>query len=193
MSAGARGGFSLLELVVALGVGMLALAAAASLFAPVARTQAAAQASLTAQLGADAALAAVERVLRQATLLGRPSLAGVPSSSLEGCVNAAVWPGSSVPAAIDPAAPVSGFAFCAADHALWLHQGPECPLSYVCGAGSGVVVAGARGGPADAAASFVLESARGSTVAAELTVRSGPSAARAFTAVALSRAANPAR
>ncbi|MBI4371769.1 MAG: hypothetical protein HY552_05680 [Elusimicrobia bacterium] len=184
----APGGFSLAEMVVALGLSFLTLAAAAGLLASTLRTQVAARASVASQLGVDAALGAVERELRQATLVGRPLVAGVPSSALEGCLNAAVAPGAPAPVPIDASASMSGFAVCAADRVLWLHQGPGCPLAYSCGEGSGVALAGVPGGAAEAEASFTRAVA-GQAIAADLTVRCGAESARAFTTVALAQAA----
>ncbi len=97
MRRGARGGFTLLELVFAMTLGCAVPVALADLCVPLARAQARAARGQTVQLGLEEGLSAVHRELAQATLVPVPSWAGAPSESLEGCGNAAVPPGGAAP------------------------------------------------------------------------------------------------
>lgn len=184
-----RAGFTLLELLIAVAMSAAVLIGIAGLSLPLVRSQVTASTALTAQLGSAAALAQIERTLRQATYLVKPAVAAAPASSLEGCSNAAVFPGSASPTFIDPAQPVTGFAFCSADHALWYYSGGACPLPYACGGPGGFVLAGVPGGSPNATATFLRPSAASSLVRASISVQSGAVTSSAETSVSMAFAA----
>lgn len=125
-----REGFTLVELVIAMLLSALVMAAVCSALTPLVQTQVYAARAQTVQLSLAAVNQLAERELRQASLVSEPAGAGMPSGVLAGCANAAGSP----PAKIDSSAPMRWFALCASGGIVYYHSGAGCPASYACGA-----------------------------------------------------------
>lgn len=128
MRSAIRAGFTLIELVIAMSLASLVLAALASILTPLVQSQAYSARAQTVQLRLAAVAQLVERELRQMSLLSKPAVAGLPSGVLEGCVNAAGAP----PAPLDPDSPMRWFAFCSSGGSVYYHSGTGCPALYTC-------------------------------------------------------------
>ena len=89
---GARGGFTLIEVILAMALGSMVIIGLSNLLVPLTQAQLFAARGQTAQLNAVSAQSATERALRQATYVKIPSAPGLPSDRLEGCQNAIVAP-----------------------------------------------------------------------------------------------------
>lgn len=184
-----RRGYTLIELIVAMGLASLVIVGMNSLLLPLVRAQANAARTQSAQGGLAGALGAVEKSLRGATAVTNPSLPGFPSDRLEGCWNA-VASGTGF-AALDPSRPVGWFAVCVSGGALYYHRGDGCPARYSCGRDALAEFGGGRSRSAEAA---FLRVGRGSPVVeASLSLTSGDATARATTAVAVEEASGEAR
>lgn len=135
-----RGGVSLIELVMAVGLATLALAALSRLTCTAALYQVRALRSSDAQMNAALAMKTVEREMAEATYLLAPAPTGAPARTLAACANAQPAPGGGAPVPIDPARPMRFFAFCQADGTFYLHALTGCPAAYVCGSSPAVSV-----------------------------------------------------
>lgn len=174
-------GFSLIELLIALALGSLAIVGALSLVTNLAMAHVKGQKELSAEMGALTAARQAERELRQTTIL----IAPLPSTSgptLEGCANAVLRPGDAAPSALDVSAPLRGYAFCSAAGVLYYHSSASCPPSYSCGSG-GVPLAGSPG-RSSASTSFTRTSARSALVEVDIAITAGTAIARARTSAA---------
>jgi prepilin-type N-terminal cleavage/methylation domain-containing protein len=180
-----RGGFTLLELIFAMGLACVIMVAMADLSVPLARAQARSARGQANQLELAAGLAAVHRELAEATYVSSPSM---PSDVLTGCANAAVPPGGGVPAPVDPSRPERWFAFCARDGSLYYHRGDGCPGRYECGRDAAFRFGG---GAQTAEALFTRPSAAAPVVDVRLEVASGSETAAADDAAAYASAADP--
>ncbi|MDD5302238.1 MAG: prepilin-type N-terminal cleavage/methylation domain-containing protein [Elusimicrobia bacterium] len=184
-----RRGFTLIELLMAVGLSALVFAALASLTGTAARHHLHAVKSAGAQMNAALAFKDVERELSGATFLLSPALRGLEAQTLEGCANAAPAVGGGAPVPIDPARPMSFFAFCQAGGTFYHHALAGCPAAYRCGSSPVTAVGG--GGHRVAAAFF--RPSREDSVRVSLTAVSGDiTAARAGTfSVAVAAGMNP--
>ncbi|MDE2509757.1 MAG: prepilin-type N-terminal cleavage/methylation domain-containing protein [Elusimicrobia bacterium] len=187
LTARARGGFTLVELIMAMALGSLVIIGLSNLMVPLTRAQVYATRGLTAQMNAVAAQTAAERALREATWIGTPAAPGLPSDRLEGCANAVVDPGTD-PVAMDPTRPMRWFAFCSQDGVVYEHAGDGCPPRYSCGTapqgtfGGGSLTSGAT-------AQFTRSSAFDSVVDIDLAFDSAGVSSHVLSAVAFSAAA----
>lgn len=139
-----RRGFTLIELVLAVGLSTLVLMAMASLMAPLARGHVRSIRQQTAQSAAAAAFLWVDRRLREASWIGSPSRSAVPTSALEGCANA-LRAGTGLFSPLDASRPMTWFAMCEHQGGLALHGGDGCPPRYRCGEGAEDLRAGPKG------------------------------------------------
>jgi prepilin-type N-terminal cleavage/methylation domain-containing protein len=183
----ARRGFTLIEMVIALALSTLVVVALAALTVPLARAQVSAARGQTAQVNMSYASGLVERELRQASWIRVPTAANAPSAVLEGCTNAYVPPGASLPQRVDPARPMRWFAFCSDARSIHYHTGADCPAVYACG--DSPAFSFAAGGDSTAGATFTRPSALSGVIEATLSLRSRDSSAAATSAVALAAAA----
>jgi len=181
------GGFTLIELVVAMALATIVIVGMDRLLLPLVRAHVDAARSATAQAGLTGALGAAEKALRRATLVTCPQLIGYPADRLEGCANAVAPGAGQAPVPLDPARPMSWFAMCAADGALYYHEGPGCPARYSCGQGALAEFGGGRA--PSATASFTRATSADAAVDIRLTLASGPSTASAQSAAAVAAAA----
>lgn len=180
MTSAPRKGLTLIELVIALFLAGIVLAALSSILTPLVKSQAYSAQAQTVQLNLAAVAKQVEHELRQASLLSQPAVAGVPSGVLEGCANAAGAP----PAPLDTSSPMSWFAFCASQGVVYYHSGSGCPAFYACGASP---TAAFTWGPSPwASLAFTRPSAASTLVTADMKASSGKSQAEVATAVAFS-------
>jgi len=129
---------SLTELMIALSLGTMVLAAGLNLMTMCVSSQV--QATRQTRLQGDAFLAwrAVEVELRQSTAILSPASVGAQSGVLTGCGNYDAAVG-----ALDPAAPVEGFMFCESAGSLYFYRLSTCPpiISPACGSSGGTVAA----------------------------------------------------
>jgi prepilin-type N-terminal cleavage/methylation domain-containing protein len=184
---GREAAFTLIELVVAMALASIVIIGMNSLLLPLVRVQAQSMHTQTAQASLTGALSAVEKAVRQASLVTTPSMPGFPSNSLAGCTNA-ILPGPALPpVALDPSQPMGWFALCAADGRFYYHEGTGCPAVYSCGANA---VAEFGGGLAPSAtASFSRSTKSSAAIDISLTAASGDTTLSANTAVAFAAAA----
>jgi Tfp pilus assembly major pilin PilA len=128
-----RAGFTLVEFILAAGLGATILMTLSYLLFALVRAQAVAAKSESVQMNLAAAVKTADHEISQASWLRSPARAGVSSAVLEGCSNASP-PSTGVPAApLDPSKPMRWFAFCPSDGVLFYHAGAGCPPSYACG------------------------------------------------------------
>ena len=180
-----RAGFTLVELVICMFLASIVLIALSSVLTPLVRSQAYASRAQTVQLSLAAVDKLVERELRQASLVTKPS--GLPSGALEGCDNAA----GATPAPIDPGAPMKWFAFCTTGGIVYYHSGAGCPAFYTCGTSP---TAAFKWGPAPwSALAFARPSAGSTLVTADMKASSGKFEAETTSAVAFSAPAGGAQ
>lgn len=181
MSRTPRGGFTLIELILALFLAAIIMAGLGSILTPLVRTQVLASSAQTSQLNLAAVTQLIERELRQASLVRQPS-PGTSSGALEGCANAAPPTGTE---AIDGTRPMSWFAFCVSDGIVYYHSGAGCPVAaaYLCGASP---AAAFRWGPSSTSQFLFTRPLAGKStlVTAVLRASSGLTTARATSAVA---------
>jgi prepilin-type N-terminal cleavage/methylation domain-containing protein len=175
-------GFTLLELVIALSLGALVIAALSSILTPLVRSEIYSARQQTVELNLAEVDRLVEDELRQASLVTAPAEAGLASGTLEGCDNA--WQDGSEIVALDPSTPMRSFAFCAADGIVYYYAQPGCPISYRCGESP---TASFRWGPSPSSSlAFERPSAASTLVTADLTASSLGAAAEIRTAAAFS-------
>lgn len=187
MNRASPGGFTLIELILAMFLSTLVMAALFSILTPLVRTQAYTARAQTVQLNLASVAQLVERELRQASLLSQPSSVGTPSGVLSGCANAAGSP----PVPIDPASAMRWFAFCASGGVVYYHSGGGCPSMYTCGTSPTGTF---RWGPAPwSSLVFVRPSAGSTLVTAQMKAMSGESQAEINSAVAFSAPAGGAQ
>ena len=163
-------GFSILELIVALGLSSMVLIAIMSLTLPMVRAQVGDARSMTAQMNLAGLMSVMDREMREATYLTSPQGVGFPSRVLSGCSNAALPPGGFAPVAVDPSAPMRWFAFCGDGQSLYYHSGQGCPASYACGAGETAAFNGGR--DSSVSASYIRPSALSTVVENTTTITS---------------------
>lgn len=130
---------TLTELIIALSLGTMVLAAGLNLLSMSASSQVRAMRQTRLQGDAFLAWRAVEVELRQATAILSPGSVGAQSDVLTGCDNYDAGLG-----ALDPAAPVTGFMFCESAGSLYFYRLSTCPPIFppACGSSGGTVVAG---------------------------------------------------
>lgn len=180
-------GFTLIELIMAIGLSSLVLVALFSLSVPMARTEISSIQSQTAQLNVAGAMSVFEREVRQATYLKTPA-AGASGGVVEGCSNAAVLPGAASPTPLDASQPMHWFAFCADASLVYYHAGSgACPPSYLCGTNPTGVFGGGRSSAVSAV--FSRPSALTTVVQATFAVTSGAETSTLQNAVSYSAAA----
>jgi len=184
--SGSRG-FSLMELMVAMGLSSIVMITLLSLTLPMVRAQAGDARSMTAQMNLAGLMSVMDREMRGATYLTAPQGVGFSSRVLAGCSNAAVAPGGTVPVPVDPSAPMRWFAFCGDGQSLYYHAGTGCPASYVCGAAETAAFNGGR--DSSVSASYVRPSALSTVVENTTTITSLDQTATLTSAVAYSAAA----
>lgn len=145
--ARARAGFTLIEIIVVMALGMIVFIGVIGLGSQMSRTTVDSRRQAGAQMDAAALMQIVDRRLREATQVSRP--ASGSGATLEGCSNAATLPGDSTPSALDTAKSMKWFAFCHVGETLHYHEGVGCPGTYTCGTGS-TLSFGQTGSPASA-------------------------------------------
>lgn len=131
LGAAAQAGFTLAELLMAIALAGLVGAGLTSILSPLLQSHALSSRALNVQLGLAAVDSLVERELRQASLVLRPALVGLPSDTLEGCANASLQGGTAVP--VDASVPMRWFAFCASQGLVYYHRGTGCSGPWTCG------------------------------------------------------------
>lgn len=132
MSRRATKGFTLVELMLSIGLSVVVGLGLTYILTPVARGLSRSSRSRMLHVNAASVGGVVRRELLGASLLNKPALIGMPSESLEGCSNAGGVP----PAPLDFAVPMRWFAVCSVGVTAHYHAGSGCPGSYVCGQSS---------------------------------------------------------
>jgi type II secretory pathway pseudopilin PulG len=186
-SARAAAGFTLIELILAVGLSSLVMLGLMYLVVPLARSQALATRGQTLQLNLAAALKTADREISEASWLQSPSRPGMPAGALEGCSNASAPSGSSMPAPLDPSRPMRWFAMCSSSGILYDHEGPGCPPRYSCGLSPNAAFGG--GASPQASASFTRASPFTTVVEIDLSLGSQGTSLAAQSAAAFAGAA----
>lgn len=136
----AKSGVSLIEMVIAVALGLIVMAAGIDILSFGVRNQIDSTRLMRLQGDAFLAWRAVEVEVRQATEILSPANVGAASDTLTGCGNADVRTG-----ALDPALPVTGFMFCERAGKVYYYRfsPATCPMASLpaCAARGGLVVA----------------------------------------------------
>lgn len=142
---------TLAELMIALSLGTMAMAAGLNLMSMSVSNQVYATRQTRLQSDAFMAWRAVEVELRASTSILSPASTGAQSDVLTGCDNYDARLG-----ALDPSAPVTGFLFCESAGSVYFYRLSTCPpiVTPACASSGGTVVAGGVSHLASAPAYF---------------------------------------